>query len=389
MELNSFLFPSPKMNWKPSKHIDELIFIPRNWDSTRQNQDVKVIRGSRHTNNCNPRFSSLRKALDRASKNNIIGMAKPTPDNPIDTSIDMGIDDGRKDASEFLLPNTRNPTSNYVFRGPSQTNIKTEAPGPRAYRNNLGLIDPSSSPSNPNAHLRLHETDLSSRGVTGSISKSLDPSANSSQIKKYFVINTQKVNPSLNQRLTDFKISINLPNMDRRGSLHQREKGTGANKELVNIENTINRISLNRKLSINRNIEKKENNIQNVSKGQYNIEFDTENCKEFDIEEGPKRQIPAISTISKHPLRSMISCSNRNNGTTNESKYAIDTENERKNTFDSKIDPYTIHKIPCLLIKPYNGSDSIILYFHANGEDISQASKLCRNISENVNVMSV
>ena len=53
------------------------------------------------------------------------------------------------------------------------------------------------------------------------------------------------------------------------------------------------------------------------------------------------------------------------------------------------IDYKNMHSIPCLCLPPPRNSDKIILYFHANAEDIKQAQQLCSfiNIELNVNFL--
>lgn len=43
--------------------------------------------------------------------------------------------------------------------------------------------------------------------------------------------------------------------------------------------------------------------------------------------------------------------------------------------------------IPCLALRPPLGSDKLILYFHANAEDIKLAQPLCTYIQETLNVI--
>ena len=48
----------------------------------------------------------------------------------------------------------------------------------------------------------------------------------------------------------------------------------------------------------------------------------------------------------------------------------------------------TLKSIPCLLLKPRKASNALILYFHANAEDINQAYNLCNYLRENLGVSS-
>ena len=58
----------------------------------------------------------------------------------------------------------------------------------------------------------------------------------------------------------------------------------------------------------------------------------------------------------------------------------------KKTEFDRRLDPSKMKKIPCLFIEPHLGSDSLLIYFHANGEDISFCAKICRLLSSALNV---
>ena len=58
---------------------------------------------------------------------------------------------------------------------------------------------------------------------------------------------------------------------------------------------------------------------------------------------------------------------------------------KNKNHLGASI--HETESIPCLLIKPYFSSDFVILYFHANGEDIQQIQCLCDMMKNNLNVV--
>ena len=69
----------------------------------------------------------------------------------------------------------------------------------------------------------------------------------------------------------------------------------------------------------------------------------------------------------------------------------------KRTKFDKTAFQASSNKIPCLFYEPPLGSDSLILYFHANGEDISHAAKVGRHIclflrvaqSNQINVLAV
>lgn len=67
-----------------------------------------------------------------------------------------------------------------------------------------------------------------------------------------------------------------------------------------------------------------------------------------------------------------------------EEKHAKDQKARQE--FNSSINPSRMAKIPCLLSKPHLGSDSLLIYFHANGEDIYRCSSICNQLSSNLNV---
>ena len=62
-------------------------------------------------------------------------------------------------------------------------------------------------------------------------------------------------------------------------------------------------------------------------------------------------------------------------------------QEDEKKAFDNLIIPTKMSKIPCLLLKPQYGSDSLILYFHANGEDINRCNTICNYLCTNLDVI--
>ena len=56
-----------------------------------------------------------------------------------------------------------------------------------------------------------------------------------------------------------------------------------------------------------------------------------------------------------------------------------------KHLLDSEINEH--ESIPCLLLKPDFNSDFVVLYFHANGEDIQQIQFICEMLKASLNVV--
>lgn len=52
----------------------------------------------------------------------------------------------------------------------------------------------------------------------------------------------------------------------------------------------------------------------------------------------------------------------------------------------NRFDYSMISTIPCLLARPPSQSDTVILYFHANGEDIGQIERLCMGLANRLGV---
>ena len=53
---------------------------------------------------------------------------------------------------------------------------------------------------------------------------------------------------------------------------------------------------------------------------------------------------------------------------------------------DEFVDNFISHHIPCILVHPRYESDKIMLYFHANAEDISHSEVFCSEIKAKFNV---
>ena len=58
-----------------------------------------------------------------------------------------------------------------------------------------------------------------------------------------------------------------------------------------------------------------------------------------------------------------------------------------KEEFDRAAENKTFHFIPSMLHQYTEGSDSLILYFHANGEDIGSCAGLCAHLNRTLNVV--
>lgn len=52
----------------------------------------------------------------------------------------------------------------------------------------------------------------------------------------------------------------------------------------------------------------------------------------------------------------------------------------------TKFDPEKLYKTPCMLHKPDVKSDALLIYFHANAEDINLSSHLCEYLKRNLKV---
>ena len=60
---------------------------------------------------------------------------------------------------------------------------------------------------------------------------------------------------------------------------------------------------------------------------------------------------------------------------------------DHANQTDEFVDMYIDHYVPSMLISPANSSDKILLYFHANAEDIGQAYMFCSQMKKKLNVI--
>ena len=86
------------------------------------------------------------------------------------------------------------------------------------------------------------------------------------------------------------------------------------------------------------------------------------------------------------------SLTNKDNSKINLLKYHQNLEEKHareckaRQEYNSSIVPSKMNKIPCLLSKPHLGSDSLLIYFHANGEDIYKCSTICSQLSSTLNV---
>lgn len=59
---------------------------------------------------------------------------------------------------------------------------------------------------------------------------------------------------------------------------------------------------------------------------------------------------------------------------------------DHANQTDEFVDMYIDHYVPSMLISPANSSDKILLYFHANAEDIGQAYMFCSQMKKKLNM---
>ena len=75
-------------------------------------------------------------------------------------------------------------------------------------------------------------------------------------------------------------------------------------------------------------------------------------------------------------------------GSINQDKFCPPESNADPKKTDEFVEMYIDHHIPCLLICPELKSDKILIFFHANAEDVSHAYIFCSHLRQKLNVIA-
>ena len=191
--------------------------------------------------------------------------------------------------------------------------------------------------------------------------------------QRYFITNSQTKKASLSDKLAATKITFRHASADVPHS-----SGLLQRTHTKEVEYAVNDLFRHKK--------EPEKQVPQIHIETNNIRFDSDNHIVFPETFEGKEDMEVMPEIHMHN-KFLIGEQNRLPAMQTRG-FGLDLDEERKKELDAMIQPTKMDKIPCLLLKPTKGSDSLIIYFHANGEDISQASRLCSSLRDNLQVAS-
>ncbi len=355
MELNSLLFPSPELKWKPSDHYGDLIFVPKLWKNKRiyDAVNLRYVVGKPPDNSVRSKhhIPALRSILIKCSKFEV-GHA-PDPDGNLDSSFRQK---SAADAefSELQPAEEKKPVSMMQFQSALHSK-SSGAPGPRGLplgRNRSVQVFPFPEEATHVPNSSLNGQKSHSRHESN---QTFVPSANQQDMlrQRYFITNSQTKKTSLSEKLAANKITFRHASVDSPHHL-----GAIQRTHTKEVEHVVTDLFRHKK--------EPEKPPPQIRLETNNIRFDSDNHIIFpDTGEG-KEDMEAIPEI--HIQTKLSAPAPR---VEDEHSKGLDLDEEKKKELDALVQPTKMDKIPCLLLKPTKGSDSLIIYFHANGDEMN------------------
>lgn len=344
MDLNTFIFPRPQCNWRPEDLPGRLIFVPKiiNSKLRRQQRDNSI--GGAPTSMIGqpdiPVFKTRESVM--ASK------------QPVRYEINENMIDLNQSVNEFSTEEKREfeKISNYNF----SVLLKSKE-GSQSLQNANFDIYFSRAVNNNNRKYMGRPMSINANNGP-SLNDFNSPGGSNLNLYEEFISSDKKIKTIYNYDFGDNNLALQDNEQLRRR---------------VRMSKSPKTMTLNLKQKYN-----KEENMGYYSESE-GVEVSQPYCMEVQ-----RNDLKIAKTVRPTLMPSSSQFQNKNMIPASKSIGITRSDQIQANL--TVFDASRLQSIPCLFLRSIEPSDTILIYFHANAEDIKQAQQLCNYLKDSLNV---